>query len=1347
MSALPIPPLPPEHRQTLRFPRRRRWRRVAAWIGAGVLLLFLLVVVAVVVLLKSRSVHGYVLRTAQEKASAALNTRVQLRDFALHFSGISPTLDLYDVAVSGAAPYLNPPLLQAQRVEVRVRVVSLLHRKWYLEDVKVDRPIVRAFVDRNGANNLPKTKNSNSQSHTSVFDLGVRHARLEAGEVYYNNRKSALSADLHDLNFQSAFDVGQSRYSGTMSYRNGHLQVGTFNPLVHNLDARFDVTPTKFTLDRALLTSGVSQVDLMATIEDFSQPRVQARYSAAVDAGEFRRITKNPSLPLGILRLAGSMQYQSEPNRPVLETLKADGDLSSRVLQVVTPSLRIDIRNIGAHYTLDKGNAEVRDIRANLLGGQFNGNMTMLDIAGASRSHLQAVLRGVSLANLKAVMNSPSLQRVAVGGTVNADADARWGKTTADLVATSNAMINASIGPASVAAVGPNAGGAAKPMPVNGVIHARYAAPSKQISLSQSYVRTPQTSLSMNGTVSNRSSLLIHLLSNDLHELETVADMFRTPTPGHPAQALGLYGTAAFNGAVRGSSSAPQITGQLNATNLRVKGSTWRLLRTNVSVSPAMASLTNGELDPATRGRITFDVNAGLRHFAFSQDSPIQVALNVSQVNVADLTKVAGSQAPVEGTLSANIAMHGSELNPVGQGSIKLTSAKIANEPVQSVNLDFRGTGDQVLANLAMHLPAGAVQGVFTLFPKRREYVAQLRADGIRLDQLQAVKSRDMQLVGVLNLDANGRGALSNPQLTATVQVPKLQVRNQTINGVKLRADLANHLANVAVDSQMLSTYLRGRAQLNLTNYYADAALDTSPIPFQPLLAMYAPSQAANITGQTELHATLRGPLKNKSLLEAHVTIPTLAMNYKNTVQIGAASPIHADYVNGVLSLQRAVIRGTGTELQFQGRIPMNSSAPASLLVLGNIDLRVAQLISPDITSGGQVRFNVDSYGVRSDPNIQGQIQIVNATFASGGMPIGLENGNGVLTLTKDRLSITQFHGTIGGGTVTAAGGVVYKPSLQFDMAVSGRGIRMLYPDGMREGFDTDLRLVGSPQNAVVNGQVNLDQLSFTPDFDLSDFIGQFSSNTQSPPPQGITQNIQLDVDARSTTGINLVSKTLSLEGSANLHVQGTVAQPVVLGRVNLSGGDLIYAKKRLILQGGTIDFVNPVQTQPVVNLTLNTTVQQYNIHMQFQGPIDHLRTNYTSDPALPPADIINLLAFGGTAEASSANPTPNSVMAESAIASQVTGTVTSKLSKVAGISQLSLDPTLGGNGTDQKPGARVTIQQRVTGNIFVTFSTDVTSTQNQVIQLEYRTRKLSFSGTRDQNGGVGFDTRIHKSW
>ncbi|MGZ7029982.1 MAG: translocation/assembly module TamB domain-containing protein, partial [Terriglobales bacterium] len=196
------------------------------------------------------------------------------------------------------------------------------------------------------------------------------------------------------------------------------------------------------------------------------------------------------------------------------------------------------------------------------------------------------------------------------------------------------------------------------------------------------------------------------------------------------------------------------------------------------------------------------------------------------------------------------------------------------------------------------------------------------------------------------------------------------------------------------------------------------------------------------------------------------------------------------------------------------------------------------------------------------------------------------------------------------------------------------------------------------------------------------------------------------------------------------------------------NGGDLIFQGNRYILQGGFIDFVNPYQTQPVLNVRVETTIQQYNIHMMFRGPVDHLQTSYTSDPSLPPPDIINLIAFGKTTEASAANPSPPAALgAESLVASQVSSQVTSRISKIAGISQLSVDPVLQGSN-QQNPGARITVQQRVTGNIFVTFSTDVTSTQNQIIELQYKVSpRLSISGTRDQNGGFGFDTRIKKTW
>jgi translocation and assembly module TamB len=226
------------------------------------------------------------------------------------------------------------------------------------------------------------------------------------------------------------------------------------------------------------------------------------------------------------------------------------------------------------------------------------------------------------------------------------------------------------------------------------------------------------------------------------------------------------------------------------------------------------------------------------------------------------------------------------------------------------------------------------------------------------------------------------------------------------------------------------------------------------------------------------------------------------------------------------------------------------------------------------------------------------------------------------------------------------------------------------------------------------------------------------------------------------------VSRAVSINGAANLRVRGTAAQPVILGRVNLDGGDVILNGTRFVLAGGTIEFVNPSETQPVMNLALNTTIQQYDISMRFNGPIDQLRTNYSSDPSLPAADIINLLAFGKTTEASAMDQTPTNQAAQSLVASQVSSQVTSRVSKVAGISQLSINPVLGG-GTSQGPaGANITIQQRVTGNLFVTFSSNVASTQNQTIQGQYQiSPRVSVSATRDQSGGFGFDTLINKKW
>ena len=1347
MSAAPqFPPgYSPEERQPEQPPappRRPLWQRLLLWITGGLLVLIILIVVGVYVLLHNRSFHNYVLRTVEQKATASLGTNVHIQEFALNFTGISPTLDLYGIVIDGAQPYPNPPLLQLEHARVGVRILSVLHKKWYLKDVRVNHPVLQVFVDNQGHSNLPTPKSSGGQSNTNLFDLAIQHALLDRGEIFYNNRKSALDADLHNVTFSSGFDNANRRYSGSLSYDNGHLQMETFNTIDHDFRADFAATPDTFTLHHAVLRSGTSVFSVDATLNDYVNPRINGVYNAVLDSGEFRHIMKNPTLPIGLINIGGKVQYIAQPNIPLMQGIVVEGTLSSGLLQVRTPQFHGNIRNVGADYVLKNGNAEIRNMRAFLLGGELSGAFTMRDITGASQSHLTAALKNISLTQLKAMMNSPALARAGLTGTVSATADATWGKTFNDLSARSDAVLKASLSsPQTNTSV-----------PLDGVVHARYSAPAKQIALNQSYIRTPQTIINLNGTVSDRSALQIRMQANELHEIETLADMFQTPTKGQSApQPLNLYGTAIFNGTVTGTSSAPHLNGQLAANNLKVRGTSWRLLRTNVDVSPSQASLQNGELDPADRGRITFGVSTGLKNWSLAKTSPFSVNLNANQLNIGSLTAAAGVQAPVQGTLSANIQAHGTQLNPIGQGTISLTQAKVSGEPIQSANVDFEGTGDAVHGTLALRLPAGAANSIVTYYPKNQGYDVQLKANGIQLGQLQTVKARNLQLQGVLNLNVSGRGTINDPQLVARLQIPSLTVQNQKINGLTLQTNVANHVANVALDSQAVNTNIRGRATVNLTGeYQTTASIDTQAIPLAPLIAAYAPTQAGNVTGQTELHGTIRGPLKNAKLLEAHFTIPTLAVNYQNKVQIGAPQPIHFDYVNGVLDLQRSSLKGTDTDLQFQGRVPViDKTAPVSVLLLGTIDLRLLQLLSPDVETSGQLRFDINSFGQLANPNVEGQVRIINAALATGDAPLGLSNGNGVLTLTRDRLDITSFTGKVGGGDVTAKGAVLYRPNLSFDLVLQGRGIRLLYPDGVRSGIGTNLYLTGTTDAALLRGQVNLNQLSFTPDFDLTSIMGQFGGTTAPPPAQGFSNNLQLDIQVRSTQGINLVSRQLSIDGSMNLNVKGTAAEPVVLGRINLNGGDFLFNNERFVLEGGTIDFVNPTVTQPMLNVSLSTTVQQYKVAMRFEGPVDHMRTSYSSDPALPPADIIHLIAFGSTTESAAANPSPpGNLAAEQKIASAVSGQVTSRVAKIAGLSQLSIDPTLGGSGSQSSPGATITIQQRVTSKIFVTFSTDVTGTQNQVIQLEYKpNRKFSFSGTRDQNGGVAFDTRIHKTW
>jgi len=96
-------------------------------------------------------------------------------------------------------------------------------------------------------------------------------------------------------------------------------------------------------------------------------------------------------------------------------------------------------------------------------------------------------------------------------------------------------------------------------------------------------------------------------------------------------------------------------------------------------------------------------------------------------------------------------------------------------------------------------------------------------------------------------------------------------------------------------------------------------------------------------------------------------------------------------------------------------------------------------------------------------------------------------------------------------------------------------------------------------------------------------------------------------------------------------------------------------------------------------------------------------------------------------------------------VSSQVGG----RLEKLFGITNFRVDPglaTVGSTGAYQNAAARVTVQQQVTRNLTVTYVSNVGSTQQQVIQVEYNvSRNVSIVALRDYNGTFGIDVKIKK--
>lgn len=1316
-----------------------KWKKIMAWIGGATGALILLILFGALLIQEHTFVHRYLLGEMIAIGERASGTEITLQDYAIRWAPLHVTLE--GVIVRGNDKDLAAPLATLPRVEIGIAWNALLHKRVDLTELTLDRPAVNLVINDAGESNLPVRPASTPASSTST-QITVQHAAVRAGELRYNNVPSKIDADLADFHLDVSSNAAANRYAGNLGYDRGEVDIDGYAPLRHDAQISFTATNTGVAFEKIHVGTELSQLNAKGNMQGFSNPVVHADYQLLLSTADLRRELQSLPLSGGDIGLAGSLTYEAAAGSG-LQALKTRGRISSEGLSAAVSTAEVNLRALGGDYSLEGGNLRVSTLRAETMGGVLRAEFSAERLATTPRYQVSVSAESLSLGQAQQITGASA---VPLRGTAHLQANAHWVSSIQNMVAHADGTISGVINTAQPSATSTNPA----MIPVNADLHVAYDAPHSTLTVTNTRLTSKQTSVTAAGTISDHSALSLRAQTSDLGEVDLLLTSLQSSLSAggkkasSPSNSLELHGKAALEAQVQGHIQDPKFEGRLEADDLELRKAHWPHVQSDFEATASSARLKDGVAQTANHGQLNFALATTLQHWSYNSSNPVTLQVQAVQVPITDLEQITGSSAPVSGMLSANLSVHGTLEDPAGEGSLQLRDASLWNEPVRTIAAQVHAANKTVSATFSVAAPAGNINGVGEFGPSDGHYQITISHSVLNLGQVHYFSSHGYALAGALGIDAQGQGTLKAPQLDLNLGGEQLKFRDAPLGSMKAQLRVANQQVNFALDSSMSGGQIRANGIAGLAApYLVHGGFEIRSLEFGPLLATYLPNNRRQIEGHAEVKGQIDGPLERPEEVKANVELSTLNIAYQD-LTLASAGPVRLNYTDSVVTISQAELKGTDTDFKFGGALPLGGSAPLNISTTGLIDLKLLTILGSNTQSSGTVKIDMTAKGALQQPQLAGTIEVAKASFVSDAAPIGVDDLNARIAIANNRLNIENFSGQMSGGSFSVNGFASYAPA-SFSLQVNGKSIRVRYPEGTRAQLDTNLTLIGTPASSVLNGRVTIDGLSFTPDFDLANFIGQLSSSTPSIPSKW-EENTRLDIAVASSQVLALSSSKLSLQGSADLRVTGTLANPVVLGRTILSGGELFFMGNRYQVQNGTVVFANPIRTEPTVNLFVTTTVQQYDITLNFLGPLDRLRTNYTSDPVLPPVDIIHLLAFGKTTEQAAATATPASLGAESAIANGLTSQVSGRLEKLAGISQLQIDPSLGGNNSN--PGARLAIQQRLTSTILFTFATDLTDTQNEVVQVKYQTRgRLSLSLTRDEYGSFAIEAKIRKKF
>jgi translocation and assembly module TamB len=862
-------------------------------------------------------------------------------------------------------------------------------------------------------------------------------------------------------------------------------------------------------------------------------------------------------------------------------------------------------------------------------------------------------------------------------------------------------------------------------------IKGNYSLRDANLSLTNLQVNTSLSNISANG-VADLKNKSLNLTSKLV--TETVSDL---TSPYYK----GAEGRGEFSGGISGPFDDLRITGKISIANAVIEKYRTDGFVADFSYHKNMLNLqdavfrSQGE-EHRVKGRISFPHAKEL----FDLSLPVyDLNVTIKNADFGRAVQIFSEDFTGAGKLSADFKIGGKDKDIDITGKASVENGSLYTVPFDGATAHINYANGVFSLKQARLMRGQSILMVDGKIGPDGQFSYHAASDKLLLRDFGLDRMPDD---AVVSLQSEGTGTFNNPSITLGAKVAGGTFKGRNMGSGNVSAEIKNR--DISVQAALFNEKMKlaGHGYLDKTlPWNAELIIQPARYDFlvSSLLTDVPEDLQLNLDGKVEMHG-------NRSNIEASVYVYHMALSLFGQ-SFSNDSEIQFSVRNKQISLRPITIRSGEISFGIRGGLEigkeydMQLNGSSALSPLKGFSKKIGYL-------KGEADFVFAIKGKWEKPEIKGGMTVSDASFGLKGYAAYVSSINGYLSVDEDRIIIEKLSGRVGGGTIDLSGLAYLEGFLmkRFHLEAHLDDITAKLLPEFSVNFSGNLLYKGTTDAMDITGDIRINKARYREPVEWRSWLLAAKAIEKPKSEMSALERAELNIGVSGSENIsvdnNIARAPIRVRG--DMIVKGTVSNPILLGRLESNEGYIYFRNNEFRIIHASADFTDPHRIKPILNLTAETSMKGYTVRLNLEGEVDRFNLSLSSDPPLEETDILSLLTVGQLGKQTKGlEGGIGAGTATSFIAGKEQDIIEERIRTLTGIDRFQVEPYVSKTTGTVEP--RVTVAKRLVGDkVFVTFTTSVGSTEEQILKVEYLlSRNVSLIGTRDYIGSIGGDVKF----